>query len=80
MDAKMIVAPLTAVQIGSRWRPGFVERKNTETGVFEQVNPPLDTQADIKLQRALLKPVLSVVVERAIEKARTAQRVAGAAR
>lgn len=40
--------------IGTRWRPGHVERRDSETGFFEAINSPIDSRAEIEIQRALL--------------------------
>lgn len=68
------------VQLGCRWQPGAIERRDSTTGVYEAVNPLCltQTQTDLDIQRALLKPVRSAAVARGIEQARAAIRVAGA--
>lgn len=74
----VLLLPLKGVQLGSRWQPGAIERRDTETGYFEAVNPPLDSHSDILMQRALLKRIAPAQA-RAIERARTAKRIGGAA-
>lgn len=40
--------------IGSRWRPGHRVQHGPERGAFEEVNSPCSTQAEDRVQRALL--------------------------
>lgn len=42
------------VKIGSRWAAGHVLRRDSETGIYEEVNPPIDGQFDRMLQDALI--------------------------
>lgn len=41
--------------IGSRWLPGHVERRDTSTGFYEQINSPMTSRAELDIQRALLR-------------------------
>lgn len=63
------------VDIGCRWRPGPIERRDTGSGFFGAVNPHCHTLTDITVQRALLKPVRNAAVAARIEMARKATRV-----
>lgn len=40
--------------IGSRWRPGHRLQHGPELGRFEEINSPCTTQAEDRVQRALL--------------------------
>lgn len=66
---------MSAVLVGSRWRPGHVERRDTETGFYEAVNSRMDNAVELDVQRALLAPVRFKFVEQRIEQAKTAKRV-----
>ena len=57
--------------IGSRWRPGHVERRDTETGLYEQINSRMDHHIELSIQRALLTK-MPAYVERRIAMARAA--------
>jgi len=71
---------MASVQLGSRWRPGHIERRDTEAGTFEAVNPHALTASEILVQRALLRPVRHAEIQRRIDAARLAERVGGARR
>lgn len=64
-----------SVLIGSRWRPGPLERRDTEIGSYEAVNSRMDSRAELDVQRALLSTVRSKSVERRIAQAQAATRV-----
>ena len=66
---------MSSVQIGSRWRTGPVERRDTETGFYEAINSRMDNAVELDVQRALLSPVRFKFVERRIAQARAAKRV-----
>ena len=66
---------IAGVHIGSRWKPGYVERRDTETGRFEVINSRVDTQAELDIQRALLSPVRSAWKARRIAQAQKATHV-----
>ena len=57
--------------IGSRWRPGHVERRDTETGLYESINSRIDSATELMVQSALLSTVPKWVEQR-IELARNA--------
>ncbi len=40
--------------IGLRWKPGHVMRRDTESGHYEEVNSPSDSNTERLIQRALL--------------------------
>lgn len=42
--------------IGSRWKPGVIERRDTDRGFYEMVNSTCETRAEFMVQRALLNP------------------------
>lgn len=44
------------VAIGSRWRPGHIERRESDSGFYESVNSPMHSYAEVSVQRALLRP------------------------
>ena len=67
-----------AVQVGRRWQPGPIERRDTSIGFYESINPIALSQAELKVQRALLKPIKPIVTQ-SIEEARTASRVTNGA-
>lgn len=75
--------PLTigrrAPVIGLRWRPGMVERHDSGTGLYECMNSPITSYAEVPIQRALLAPVSPRAAHR-IAEAATAKRVGQAAR
>lgn len=58
--------------IGARWRPGHIERRDSETGFFEVVNSRMDNQVELDVQRALLSPVRSAWKARRIAMAQKA--------
>lgn len=74
---KLPASKRAAIVLGSRWSPGSIERRDTSTGFFEAINPPIIGHAETRIQRALLKPV-SKREARRIEMARTAGRTGGA--
>jgi hypothetical protein len=41
-------------KLSSRWEPGHVVRRDTSTGLFEEINSPMYDNTEIKVQRALL--------------------------
>lgn len=57
MNAKLSVVEVHLRQypvIGARWKPGHIVRRDTETGMFEEVNSPLESRTEIVAQRALM--------------------------
>jgi hypothetical protein len=70
---------LPKVQLGARWTPARVERRDSATGAFEIVNPMAGADAgyiDLTVQRALLQPVKDAATLARIAHASGAQRVA----
>jgi len=43
-----------SVEIGKRWRPGHRVYRDDETGAYSEVNSPLLTDTESKVQQALL--------------------------
>lgn len=43
--------------IATRWPDRFVERRDTETGIYEAINSPMVTRDEAAIQRALLLPL-----------------------
>ncbi len=60
--------------IGCRWKPGVIQRHDTETGLFECVNSAITSATEIATQRALLSPV-SVDTARRIAQAKAAKHI-----
>lgn len=44
------------VIIGSRWAPGHSIIRDAATGAYVEVNSPMHTETEIKVQQALLRP------------------------
>ena len=65
----------STVVIGLRWKPGPIERRDTERGFFEAVNPHALTSSEILVQQALLAKVSDPESLQRIEAARVARRV-----
>lgn len=60
--------------IGSRWQPGYVERRDSQSGHYEAINSRMDHRAEIEVQRALLAPVRSRTVAKRIAEAMAARK------
>jgi hypothetical protein len=41
--------------IGSRWKSGFIERRDTDAGTYEAINSPCVARCEHMVQLALLK-------------------------
>lgn len=41
--------------IGTRWKPGHVERRDTSTGRYESINSLMTSRDELDIQRALLR-------------------------
>lgn len=79
MSAVRVVAKVERVppkrpEIGKRFVGHFVERRDTLAGTFEQVLPPIQSESDIQIQRALLSKPRYWFTEQRINEARTAVR------
>jgi hypothetical protein len=44
------------MKVASRWKPGHVVRRDTEAGLFVEINSPVSTRTELHVQTALLKP------------------------
>lgn len=65
------------VQLGSRWTPARIERRDSLTGAFEIVNPMAGADAgyiDLTVQRALLQPIKDAATLARIASASSAKR------
>ena len=74
-----VATPKTYPRIGARWKPGVIERRDTELGFFEAINPHAITSAEILVQQALLAKVTDAESLQRIEAARVARRVTNGA-
>lgn len=68
-------SPKAYPRIGARWTPGAIERRDTERGFYEAINPHAITSAEILVQQALLAKVVDLESLQRIEAARVARRV-----
>jgi hypothetical protein len=50
--------------IGTRWQEGHVLRRDTSTGFYEEINPPMRTHCERFVQQALLMPIKPRVAAR----------------
>lgn len=54
--------------IGSKWTPGHAIFRDDKGGVFYEVNSPIESRAEMEVQRAFLTPIpiakkISVIVD-----------------